>query len=561
MTVVVLVAAVCATVFLGHGVLGVAFLSDDVALVTWGREAVGPAFWKPWLGNRLTGEAGSPPYYRPLTLLSHGCDAALWGWTPSGHRLTNLLLHFGNTLLVFALVRVALPDRPGALAFWTALLFAMHPAHETAVWWISCRMELLCAFFYLASVTLFGVFMTKRSGWLLLLSVLSGVLAFTAKEMAYTLPCIWFGLALLKTDAPSPRSRLRAAVVCTLPMLFVAAGFMALRLTRMPAENTLFALDVTPGHVLTVARLAVRYLVFPFHLSLRELVREHPWGVLAALAVLASLFWPLRRRLFSLPAGAGMAWMIVTALVLIRTMSPWTLYLPSVGFCLALAGCAPTGPGRREWTAAVAMLAVLFAYTLQLETRKTAWKETDRVTRAFIDDFRHAVAAEGMHDPVVLCVPGAVADVPALLHYFEMRMRLETGRQDLDPAVLAYVMLPAEPARRGIAVEKADAASWRVTPADPATTFLFPHKGYEFQQYPSDTLIEMPWGLVTLRGDNVAGELTALDVRPNSAAIEAWRERKWYAFDGEHLVALPREFARSNGDTQSRRVRIESRRD
>ena len=141
------------------------------------------------------------------------------------------------------------------------------------------------------------------------------------------------------------------------------------------------------------------------------------------------------------------------------------------------------------------------------------------------------------------------ADVPALLHYFEMRMRLETGRQDLDPAVLAYVMLPAEPARRGIAVEKADAASWRVTPADPATTFLFPHKGYEFQQYPSDTLIEMPWGLVTLRGDNVAGELTALDVRPNSAAIEAWRERKWYAFDGEHLVALPREFARSNGDT------------
>ncbi|HPX41516.1 MAG TPA: hypothetical protein PLF51_13850, partial [Candidatus Hydrogenedentes bacterium] len=303
MTVVVLVAAVCATVFLGHGVLGVAFLSDDVALVTWGREAVGPAFWKPWLGNRLTGEAGSPPYYRPLTLLSHGCDAALWGWTPSGHRLTNLLLHFGNTLLVFALVRVALPDRPGALAFWTALLFAMHPAHETAVWWISCRMELLCAFFYLASVTLFGVFMTKRSGWLLLLSVLSGVLAFTAKEMAYTLPCIWFGLALLKTDAPSPRSRLRAAVVCTLPMLFVAAGFMALRLTRMPAENTLFALDVTPGHVLTVARLAVRYLVFPFHLSLRELVREHPWGVLAALAVLASLFWPLRRRLFSLPAG------------------------------------------------------------------------------------------------------------------------------------------------------------------------------------------------------------------------------------------------------------------
>ncbi len=548
MPVVVVLAAVCATVFLGHGVLGVAFLSDDVALVTWGREAVGPAFWKPWLGNRLTGEAGSPPYYRPLTLLSHGCDAALWGWTPSGHRLTNLMLHLGNTLLVFALVRVALPDRPGTLAFWTALLFALHPVHETAVWWISCRMELLCAFFYLASVTLFGLFMKKRGAWLLLLSVSAGVLAFTAKEMAYTLPCAWFGLALLKTDAASLRARFRTALVCALPMASVAAGFMALRLTRMPAENTLFALDVTPGHVLMVIRLAARYLVFPFHLSLRALVREYPWGVLIVLAVLAGLFWSLRRRICSLPVAAGMAWTVITALVLIRTMSPWTLYLPSVGFCLALAGFAPAGLARREWTAALVMLAVLLAYTVQLEARKTAWKETDRVTRAFIDEFRHAVAEEGLCGPVVLCAPGAVADVPALLHYFEMRMRLETGRQDLEPEVLAFVMLPVEPARRGIAIEKADAASWRVTPADPATTFLFPHKGYEFQQYPSNTAIETPWGGVTLRGANVAGELTALEVRPNPAALAAWQGRTWYTFDGEHLVVLPREFTSSNGD-------------
>ena len=87
-------AGFCSTVYLGTGMLGVTFLSDDIGLITWGKQATGPGFWKPWTGNRLTGEAGSPRYFRPLTLLSHGLDAALWGWTPSGHQLTNLILPF-----------------------------------------------------------------------------------------------------------------------------------------------------------------------------------------------------------------------------------------------------------------------------------------------------------------------------------------------------------------------------------------------------------------------------------------------------------------------------------
>lgn len=535
----ILLAALCATAFLGCGMLGVTLLSDDVALITWGREAVGPAFWKPWLGNRLTGDADSPPYYRPLTLLSHGCDALLWGWAPAGHRLTNLILHFGNVLLVAALVRAVWPRWPRTLAFWAALLFALHPVHESALWWIACRMELLCAFLYLASATLLAKHFDKPGKGLLSLSLLAGILAFTAKEMAYTLPCIWFALALFKLRAPSLRRRLRTAVLYALPMGFVAAGFMALRLTRMSAESTLFALDVTPEHVLTVIRLATRYLLFPFHLSLRELLREHPWGALLAFAVVAAACWSLRRRAYAVPVAAGAAWIVVTAALLLRTMSPWTLYLPSAGFCLALAGFAPVGFSRRECIPAFVMLSLLSAYVLQLETRKEVWWEADRVTRTCIDDFSRAVLTEERGDPVLLCAPGAVADIPTLLHYFGMRMRLETGRQDLDPQVLTFVMLPAGSEHAEINIEKIDARVWRVRPADPATTFLFPQKGYEFQQYPANTAIEMPWGLLALRGANIAGEPTALDIQVSPEACDAWQGRKWYTFDGKHLVALP----------------------
>jgi len=532
-------ATVCVTVFLGAGTIGVTFLSDDVALITWGREAIGPGFWRPWLGNQLTGEAGSPPYYRPLTLVSHGVDAALWGWTPAGHRLTSLILHFLDTLLVFALVRVVLPDRPKMLAFWTAVLFAIHPVHETALWWISCRMELLCAFFYLTCVILFGVFMKERKGWFLFLSTLAGVLALTAKEMAYTLPCICFALALLKAGPRPPAARFRTAFLCALPMAIVAAGFMALRLTRMPVGNTLFALDVTPRHVLAVIRLTARYLAFPFHLSLRQLLRELPMAVLAAFAALAGLLWPVRRRLFSLPVALGTAWTLTTAILLVRTMSPWTLYLPSAGFCLALAAFAPMTLRPREWTAAVLTLLVLAAYTLQLETRKDAWRETDRVTRAFIEEFKAVTAEEGARKPVIVCAPGAVADIPALLHYFEMRMRLETGLRDLDPTALTFVMLPADHNRQAITFKKTSDTGWLVKPGDPETTFLFPHRGYEFQQYQSGTLVKEPWGTLRLRGANVPGESAALEVQLTPSVAKEWKNREWYGFNGKKLIAFP----------------------
>ena len=39
--------------------------------------------------------------WHPLTWLSHALDIELFGLKPWGHHLTNLLLHFANTLLIF----------------------------------------------------------------------------------------------------------------------------------------------------------------------------------------------------------------------------------------------------------------------------------------------------------------------------------------------------------------------------------------------------------------------------------------------------------------------------
>jgi tetratricopeptide (TPR) repeat protein len=112
--------------------------------------------------------------YTPLTFLSHGVDHLIWGMSPAGHHLTNLLLHSANAVWVFLLtmsllaVRSARPATAdsGALSSlslgvsWpvlvgsagAALAFSLHPAKVEAAAWVSDRKDLLMTFFLLPSI-------------------------------------------------------------------------------------------------------------------------------------------------------------------------------------------------------------------------------------------------------------------------------------------------------------------------------------------------------------------------------------------------------------------------
>ena len=69
--------------------------------------------------------------YRPLVTLFHVVDYRLWGLRPFGFHLTNLLLHLGTTLLVYAFFVLLLNHpRPGPMAaLLGAALFAVSRHH------------------------------------------------------------------------------------------------------------------------------------------------------------------------------------------------------------------------------------------------------------------------------------------------------------------------------------------------------------------------------------------------------------------------------------------------
>jgi hypothetical protein len=138
--------------------------------------------------NTYGGEAGGN--YRPLESLPHMMDTHFYGHeNPGGRRITNIIIHTLNVLLVYGL-GVCLTGIP-VVGLTAGLLFAASPVHSQAlppVPWISGRTDLVVTFFYLLSVVGFITFTKKGSRLILFFASASFMCALLSKEMAITLP-------------------------------------------------------------------------------------------------------------------------------------------------------------------------------------------------------------------------------------------------------------------------------------------------------------------------------------------------------------------------------------
>ena len=106
----------------------------------------------------VTTHAGN---WHPLTWLSHALDCQLYGSSPGGHHLTNLLLHAANTLLLF-LVLLRMTGAPWRSAT-AAAVFAWHPLHIESVAWVSERKDVLSTLFFLLTIWAYARYVTVQS--------------------------------------------------------------------------------------------------------------------------------------------------------------------------------------------------------------------------------------------------------------------------------------------------------------------------------------------------------------------------------------------------------------
>jgi protein O-mannosyl-transferase len=126
--------------------------------------------------------------WHPLTWLSHALDVSLFGLSPVGPHLVNVLLHAINAALLFLLLQFATGFRWRSLM--VAALFALHPINVESVAWAAERKNVLSTLFFLLALYAYEWYARKperrRYAWVVGLYAL----ALMAKPQVITFPLL-----------------------------------------------------------------------------------------------------------------------------------------------------------------------------------------------------------------------------------------------------------------------------------------------------------------------------------------------------------------------------------
>ncbi|MCC7437501.1 MAG: hypothetical protein IT211_03290 [Armatimonadetes bacterium] len=412
--------------------LWIGFINDDVAYISlfFRDNAPDPL-------RLLTSAGVTEDYYRPLSELSSAVDVWLWGWNPTGFRLTNLLLHLAATGLVF---RLAMQWFGGSfLPFAAALFFGLLPVHETSILWIPGRTDLLCAVFYLGSVSNLTEYATSNNLRNQMAALGLFLLALLSKEMAFSLPLVLVPVLWWVGRNQGRQWRFQQTLRTITPFLLLAAGVVAARWLLLD-NNILFGGNGphTEGNILQIARNMAMFLaalIIPAGLyQLEELLAAYPLAVAGtgmALAA-AALWFAWRNRRLLIPLVLPAAWVLLALLPVSRLMMRWYLYIPSVGFCIGLAWAMQwlcrNRPRLR--TAMVAAVALLYAGILAATIGQ--WIAASNVAERLVSQLRSELRIGSGADTIYVASSLArIQTVPVFHLGFQKTLQQAFGNDSL----------------------------------------------------------------------------------------------------------------------------------
>ena len=186
-------------------------------------------------------QATGTEFYRPLITLSLALDYLFWRNNAVGYHLSNLFFHTSSTILLYFLIgRVAgsLGNRQAnALAFVSAVFFAVYPLHPEVVSWIIGRVDSVATMFYLAAFLLFLKYedsCVKQSAGQsfrsLSLSLLCFLLSLLSKEIAITLPIsLWLWDFMFANGENKLWVRITLSLKRTLPYWLLLGVYLVIR--------------------------------------------------------------------------------------------------------------------------------------------------------------------------------------------------------------------------------------------------------------------------------------------------------------------------------------------
>ena len=365
------------------------------AVSTWG------GIWELWfdpVGAYLEGGTRKEGHYWPLLYTTFWIEHKLWGFSPAGYHIVNILIHFANTVLLWRLlVRLAVPG-----AWFVAAVFAVHPLHAESVVWIMARKDMLATLFCLAALLMWLRFVEsprrgRYAGALLLFAA-----AMLCKSVVVVFPATLLILQWWKEGRLTQTNLLRVAPFF-LVGLAIAAGDMLFYRNVQPislgysmAERLLIAVHSLwfyVGKLLWPIQLAV---IYPhWDVNVTDLMG---WAYAIAAVAAAAALWFLRHRIGRGPLASALFFAIMLSPVLgfidygymrYSFVADRYQYLAGIGVIVLFAGAAAYGsyklPDVLRKAAKGAALALLFLLGA------ATWNQAG-VYKSEVTLFRHVIS-------------------------------------------------------------------------------------------------------------------------------------------------------------------------
>jgi tetratricopeptide (TPR) repeat protein len=310
-------------------------------------------------------DATASDFYRPIQRLTETVEYAAFAFWPAPYHFTNIFLHAAAALAFFFFAEELLglfdvaSNKRRTIAFFAALVWAVHPVHNAAVVYISGRADPLAALFGFLSLYLIlrsrGV---SRGASLFLWTAATGALVLSAlsRETGLMFPLIALTLSALRRNWSAVAKTAVAGV-------FVAAIYLSLRMAaehvRPPTFHPAPPLLVRP---ILIARAVAEYaglIVFPRNLHMERDIDIHPvtftpaswtataWRELQTLLglvlIAALVYWAIRARkrnpsVFMALVIAGISYLPISGLFTLNaSVAEHWVYVPSAFLFLAAA--------------------------------------------------------------------------------------------------------------------------------------------------------------------------------------------------------------------------------
>lgn len=297
-------------------------------------------------------------YFRPIFRISLIIDHEIWGLSPSGFHLSNIVFHSASTVLFYFLVLLMLRElgvkKKDPIAFLSSLLFALHPMHVEAVSWIAARADLICSMFLFLAI-IFHILSTKRLCFLMI-AALCFFLSMLSKEIGIAFVILVIGFDLIAYRQINTRSLLRYAVYGVLVLLYLyLRGRSRVNIPALSSESVQQSAGIINQAWDIISVLLSSYLfyivklVFPFQFNafIAEVPTDfyYPIASILIILLLCLVFFTSIKKREGVDAYA-ILWVLTTlgppSLLAILAVGAAPLaerftYIASAGFCM-LAG-------------------------------------------------------------------------------------------------------------------------------------------------------------------------------------------------------------------------------